>query len=897
VLVAAVGVLASLATSALVYHWESDAALERLRSRFQIEARERVVEVRQELDTLHQALRSVSALFHASETVTREEFRVFAGDLMESVATIRALGWIPHVGQSQRTGFEEQARREIPGFRISERDANGALATARLRDEYFPVYFVEARGGNGLTLGFDLASDAVRREALQRARRSSSFAASEGFFLGRDAENQTSVIGYLPVYRKGAIASSEARHRPALEGFVVVECRIGELVEHAITRLPDEGIDVWVFDATSPASPELLYVSVDPVPGRALPSSAAAAPLRVEDTLDVGGRRWEVISELASGAFVPPPSNMARLTLLAGLLITGIIAWYLRSLQRYGLEMERANLALDREVAEHRQTANALRKSEQRARQILESAADAILISGGDGCIQTVNKQAERLFGYARHELIGQPVELLLPDQLREKHAVHRRVYYAHPRKRPVVSNQELSGRHRDGSLIPLEISLSPSGRGEEQMVTAIIRDISVRKAAEAELRRLNRNHAVLSRSSSSLARSVDAEGLLTAFCTNVVEVGGYCFAWVGYAQEDGAAKVRIMAYAGRVDAGLSITKIGWSELDEASTPCGTAIRTGRVVVLRDIEREPQFELWRSQALQLGYRSMIALPLKSDSHTFGNFSIFSAVENAFNDKEVELLMELAEDLSFGIQTLRARSEHERRVRLLREEVERETRKRIAAILHDGVAQTAQAVNLGLKRLRANAAKGGQLEPGLLDQVILDVRAIISDLRELSHELRPLFLERMTLIEAVRHYCGELSESSGINVRVSAQDVSVQVGQRVKEQCFLSIREALNNAIKHAGASRIDVLLDFRESEALTLRIADDGAGFDPIRVHDAPKGLGLSMISERAESIGGTAQIRTAPGKGTTVTISVPLSRDRVAARDRTGTTKASVQR
>ena len=268
---------------------------------------------------------------------------------------------------------------------------------------------------------------------------------------------------------------------------------------------------------------------------------------------------------------------------------------------------------------------------------------------------------------------------------------------------------------------------------------------------------------------------------------------------------------------------------------------------------------------------------MIVLPLKTDSCTFGNFSIFSSVANAFNDMEVELLTELAEDLAFGIETLRARAAHERKVRLLREEVERDTRKRIAAALHDGVAQSVQAVNLGLKRLRALAADGRQLDTELLNQIIGDIGNVLAELREVSHDLRPLFLERMGLIEAIRYYCGELSERTGTSIYVLAPEAPVQLGEREKEQCFLSFREALTNAVTHAKASRIDVVLETAATASLQLQIIDDGVGFDRVRTFKAPSGLGLSMISERAESIGGSARIRSAPGDGTTVTIGIPL--------------------
>jgi NarL family two-component system sensor histidine kinase LiaS len=113
---------------------------------------------------------------------------------------------------------------------------------------------------------------------------------------------------------------------------------------------------------------------------------------------------------------------------------------------------------------------------------------------------------------------------------------------------------------------------------------------------------------------------------------------------------------------------------------------------------------------------------------------------------------------------------------------------------------------------------------------------------------------------------------------------------------VKEQCFLSLREALTNTVKHAKASRIDVALEVLASESLNLRITDDGVGFNTARMFDLPAGLGLSMISERAESIGGSAQILSTPGKGTTVTITVPLEPDLSATQDAPGSEKGAVE-
>ncbi|MEA3275176.1 MAG: ATP-binding protein [Pseudomonadota bacterium] len=100
------------------------------------------------------------------------------------------------------------------------------------------------------------------------------------------------------------------------------------------------------------------------------------------------------------------------------------------------------------------------------------------------------------------------------------------------------------------------------------------------------------------------------------------------------------------------------------------------------------------------------------------------------------------------------------------------------------------------------------------------------------------------------------------------------------------QCFLSLREASTNAIEHANASRIDVVLESPASDSLTPRFADDGAGFDTKQTFSSPAGLGPSMIRERAESIRGSAQILSTPGKGTRATITVPPKPDPTSTQD-----------
>ncbi len=212
-----------------------------------------------------------------------------------------------------------------------------------------------------------------------------------------------------------------------------------------------------------------------------------------------------------------------------------------------------------------------------------------------------------------------------------------------------------------------------PAGPGElyqlarafDEMAAALEDRITAHERSETRLRRANRALRVLSECNQHLVQDTTEAALLEAVCRILVETGGYRMAWVGVAEPDEGKRVRPVAHRGDVEGYLEAVTISWADTDLGRGPTGTAIRTGAPSVAREILTDPRLTPWRAEATRRGYGSVIALPIGVEGARWGALTVYATEPDAFDAAEVQLLVELADDLAYGIQALRTKAAHGR----------------------------------------------------------------------------------------------------------------------------------------------------------------------------------------------------------------------------------------
>ena len=308
-----------------------------------------------------------------------------------------------------------------------------------------------------------------------------------------------------------------------------------------------------------------------------------------------------------------------------------------------------ATLAFLTDITERKQAEEALKLF----RALADRANDVIeVLDPQTGRYLDVNEKACQIHGYLRDEYLNRSVFDLDPEIA----AGGQTVWEAHVAK--LQQNDflifESVHQRKDGSVFPVEINASFI-RLERDYLLAVVRDITERKRTEQHVRRMNRVYAMLSGINVVIVRERNPQAMFAAACRIAVEKGGFLMAWIGM-HEAAVGRVRPVASAGRLDGYLEALKIDLHDPVLSAGPTGRAFLCGGHQISNDIEQDRSMLPWREMARQRGYRSSATFPLKAEGTVAGVLTLYSAEKDFFDADELALLDELAEDISFAMES-------------------------------------------------------------------------------------------------------------------------------------------------------------------------------------------------------------------------------------------------
>ncbi len=296
-------------------------------------------------------------------------------------------------------------------------------------------------------------------------------------------------------------------------------------------------------------------------------------------------------------------------------------------------------------------------RAEKRFHILFEFAPDAIVMVDQHGIVALVNRQGEALFGYRRDELLGQRVETLMPEAFRLAHAGLRQGFLNNATPRAMGRDRsDLLGLRKDGTVFPVDISLSPMESEDGVMVAAAVRDVTLQKEHERRITRLNRMYAVLSGINTLIVRVHDRDELFREACRIAVEVGGFSLAWLAEIDRS-AMQLKPVAWAGTGQDYVEQLPFSLNEADDEKFGlAGRAVLEKKPIIVEDLEHDPRAVL-RREAAERNLHSLVMLPLVASDRVIGVLAFYANEIGFFIESEMKLLLELTGDIAFAVENI------------------------------------------------------------------------------------------------------------------------------------------------------------------------------------------------------------------------------------------------
>ncbi len=859
--------------------------------------------IERRVETYTALVRAGTGLFAASDHVEPSEFKDFVErlELREHYPGIFGIGFSARLSPDEKARLIESQRRSgITNFQV--------WPDTKL-NEYNSVIYFEPLESNKAAVGYDMSSDPVRREALERARDSGLPAASSLITLVQEMDAKEKHAGFLicaPVYRNGHDISTPDKRREALLGFVYSPFRIDSFLKDIVAGNVANQIQFEVHDGTAATSQNLLSPPLEPDL-----SQTSVPPRFIAITnLSVADRPWTLTFRSRPAFDLASGKNWVPYTFAVGVFLSLLFFAVTRSQKRAlgtaesaAAELRESEATVRQTLADRERAETALIESEERYRELVENANDIVFTLDLQGLMTSVNKAVELATGFSQTELVGMNMsEFLTPESTATARRMTENKLAGEPR-----TNYEVDVRTKDGRSLTLEISSRLLIRnGEPIGVQGVARDITTRRRAEEALRMADQRALVeyerLLERISGLAQalgtarelitifralreftvvSVPCDGVFISLYDAVKDVRTACFGW-GDGREVDTSSLPPMPIS-------------------ATGPNSRAVRTGQVIITDDYASATAGHTSVIVGPDNGLRpqSSLAVPMAVMGRIVGTIEVQSYELAAYGEEDATAMRMAANLAAVAIENVRlleresnARADAEESNRLKDEflaTVSHELRTPLTAILGWSRMLDPESIDdpmaaRALETIRRNAKAQSQI----IDD-ILDVSRIITG--KLYLDLHPM--ELAPVIEGAVNVVRPTAEAKGIQIetRLESKPVVVTGDSNRLQQVVWNL---LSNAIKFTpSGGRVTLSLDHLGSQ-VEIRVTDTGPGitreflpfvFDRFRQADSTStrqhgglGLGLAIARHLVEIHGGTIKAESSgDGKGSTFSVRLPL--------------------
>lgn len=525
-----------------------------------------------------------------------------------------------------------------------------------------------------------------------------------------------------------------------------------------------------------------------------------------------------------------------------------------------------ASLTID--ITERRLAEEALRRSEEKYRTIVDTATEGILVVGPDTLTTFANARMAKMLGYADDELVGRQISDFMFEEDVPDHA--RRIAN---RRRGISENYERRFRRKDGQTVWTLVSATPllDNNQRFQGSFAMFTDITERKEAERKARESND----LLRASEQHLKAVVNGSPIPQF---VIGRDHRIIYWNRALEECSGLRAEEMVG----------TREQWRAFYGSERPC-----LADLLVEDETDRIEQLyagKYSRSRLIEGAFEGVDFFP-EMRGGTWLSFTValihnkdgevIGAVETLADITERNRMEQALRDLNATLESkvVQRTAELEKRTRQLQQltlqlsQAEDRERTRIGAILHEDFQQQIAAAKLHLSLL-SKCVEDNPQQQDIVARVDEILRDAIEQSRSLAHELSPAALSQNDLTEILRWLATRVSTELGLKVHVSAQDEVILPSDALTVFLFRAVQEMLRNVAKHSQAREATIRTTYH-GRYVCISVRDQGTGFNPKELEEGV-GFGLMNIRERSEMLGGRLKVRSRKNVGTALYLTVP---------------------